>query len=135
MLYDHLAAAGVQIYEYCERPFHGKVAYVDDEWATVGSSNLDPFSLALNLEANAIIRDREFTATLRDRLDRLIREHCRQAPLPSKRHRRLRRLWFGIIIFHFLRKFPRWADRLPAHKVRLKSIKAPTAATDGGKSL
>jgi cardiolipin synthase len=132
MLYDHLASAGVQIYEYCERPLHGKVACIDNGWATVGSSNLDPFSWALNLEANVFIRDREFTATLRDRLDRLIRDHCHPAQLPPVHRRRLRRLWFGIIVFHFLRKFPRWADSLPAHKERLKSLKPPTVAADSG---
>ncbi|MCE7073816.1 phospholipase D-like domain-containing protein, partial [Bordetella bronchiseptica] len=39
LLYDALAEAGVEILEYCERPLHGKVASIDDEWATVGSSN------------------------------------------------------------------------------------------------
>ncbi|WP_239504248.1 phospholipase D-like domain-containing protein, partial [Enterobacter cloacae] len=49
MLYDYLLKDGVVIHEYCQRPLHGKVALVDDEWSTVGSSNLDPLSLALNL--------------------------------------------------------------------------------------
>src|SRR6185369_13562982 len=69
MLYHHLLAAGVRIYEYCERPLHGKVAVIDDEWATVGSSNLDPLSLALNLEANVIIRDRAFNQDLFQQLE------------------------------------------------------------------
>ena len=34
--------------EFCERPMHAKVAVIDRLWATVGSSNLDPLSLALN---------------------------------------------------------------------------------------
>ena len=55
----------MHIHEYCERPLHGKVAVVDDEWATVGSSNLDPLSLSLNLEANVIMRDRAFADCLR----------------------------------------------------------------------
>ena len=59
-LYRHLVDAGVRIHEYCERPFHGKVALIDDDWATVGSSNLDPLSLSLNLEANVFIRDAGF---------------------------------------------------------------------------
>ncbi|WP_240357254.1 phospholipase D-like domain-containing protein [Pseudomonas hygromyciniae] len=46
--------------QYCQRPLHGKVALVDEGWSTVGSSNLDPLSLALNLEANVLIRDRGF---------------------------------------------------------------------------
>ena len=64
MLYHQLLGAGVRVYEYCDRPLHGKVALMDDEWATVGSSNLDPLSLALNLEANVIIRDRAFNQQL-----------------------------------------------------------------------
>ena len=46
MTYDYLLKSGVQIHEYCERPLHGKVALVDEDWSTVGSSNLDPLSLS-----------------------------------------------------------------------------------------
>ncbi len=41
------------------------------EWSTVGSSNLDPLSLALNLEANVLIRDRAFNQQLYERLEAL----------------------------------------------------------------
>ncbi|MDF2489023.1 MAG: phospholipase D/Transphosphatidylase, partial [Pseudomonas sp.] len=51
LLYNYLLRDNVTIYEYCQRPLHGKVALVDDEWSTVGSSNLDPLSLSFNLEA------------------------------------------------------------------------------------
>jgi phosphatidylserine/phosphatidylglycerophosphate/cardiolipin synthase-like enzyme len=78
MLYHHLLDAGVRIYEYCDRPLHGKVAVIDDEWATVGSSNLDPLSLSLNLEANVVIRDRAFNQELGDRLDALMQHSCKQ---------------------------------------------------------
>ena len=78
MLYHQLLGAGVRIYEYCERPLHGKVALMDDEWATVGSSNLDPLSLALNLEANVIIRDRAFNQHLYERLEHLMHHSCKQ---------------------------------------------------------
>ena len=60
MTYDYLLKSGVKIYEYCDRPLHGKVALVDEDWSTVGSSNLDPLSLSMNLEANVLIRDRAF---------------------------------------------------------------------------
>ncbi|QUJ04514.1 hypothetical protein KCP78_02685 [Salmonella enterica subsp. enterica] len=49
LLYNYLVKGGVQVYEYRRRPLHGKVALMDDHWATVGSSNLDPLSLSLNL--------------------------------------------------------------------------------------
>ncbi|HEV7915092.1 MAG TPA: cardiolipin synthase ClsB, partial [Albitalea sp.] len=38
LLYPDLLADGVAIHEYCRKPLHGKVALVDDEWATIGSS-------------------------------------------------------------------------------------------------
>ena len=64
VLYEELLAAGVQIFEYTPAFLHAKVGLVDDEWATVGSSNIDPLSLLLNLEANVIVRDPGFSAEL-----------------------------------------------------------------------
>jgi cardiolipin synthase len=64
VLYGELRQYGVQIYEYQPAFLHAKVLCVDDEWATVGSSNLDPASLVLNLEANLIVRDRQFVRDL-----------------------------------------------------------------------
>ncbi len=126
MLYDYLIDAGVEIYEYCKRPLHGKVACVDGDWATVGSSNLDPLSLALNLEANVMARDRGLNAELRRSLERLIQQDCRQIEMSVGSRRRLRRLWIGVVVFHFLRRFPAWAGSLPAHKPRLQSLPLPT---------
>lgn len=122
MLYEYLTEAGVCIYEYCDRPLHGKVACVDDAWSTVGSSNLDPLSLSLNLEANVVIQDTAFNAVLRGKLEALIADHCNLAPTPQRLGRRLRRLWLSVVVFHFLRHFPSWAGRLPAHKPRLQSV-------------
>ncbi len=125
MLYDYLKNAGVEIYEYCKRPLHGKVACVDDDWCTVGSSNLDPLSLALNLEANVVVRDRSLNQALRQSLDRLIEQDCKTVPFSPKSTRALRRFWVGVVVFHFLRRFPAWAGALPAHKPRLQTIKPP----------
>ena len=69
VLYDELLADGVRIFEYTPAFLHAKVAVVDDDWATVGSSNIDPLSLLLNLEANAVVRDVEFARQLRGELD------------------------------------------------------------------
>ncbi len=124
MLYEYLHDAGVEIYEYCQRPLHGKVAIVDDAWSTVGSSNLDPLSLSLNLEANVVVHDRQLNSDLRASLEQLIAHHCQRAPAPSRTIRPLRRLWTGVFVFHFLRRFPAWAGYFPAHRPRLKSITA-----------
>lgn len=116
LLYDHLLRAGVRIYEYCDRPLHGKVALVDDEWSTVGSSNLDPLSLSLNLEANVIIRDQHFNAQLHRRLSQLMDNSCKQieATAPSRWDRL--RLLRSYAVFHLMRWFPTWAGWLPRHQ-------------------
>jgi cardiolipin synthase len=69
VLYAELLHAGVQLYEYTPAYLHAKVAVVDGDWATVGSSNIDPLSLLLNLEANAIVHDARFTADLAQQLE------------------------------------------------------------------
>ena len=68
-VYDEMRARGVHIYEYTPAFLHAKVALVDDDWATVGSSNIDPLSLLLNLEANVVVRDAPFNAALAQRFE------------------------------------------------------------------
>ena len=119
MLYDDLARSGVRIYEYCERPLHGKVAVADDEWSTVGSSNLDPLSLALNLEANVVIRDRAFTQDLRGRLQRMMDHHCKLIDPKRDMKRSGWRMALSYVAFHVLRLYPRLAGWFPAHQPKL----------------
>jgi cardiolipin synthase len=125
MLYAHLLRAGVRVYEYCERPFHGKVAVVDDEWATVGSSNLDPLSLALNLEANVVVRDAAFASALRERLDELISRSCKAVRLPpATRWSSALAQVRGFFVFHFLHNFPRWVEWLPQREPKVEPLSA-----------
>ncbi len=63
-LYADLLGHGVEIYEYTPAFLHAKVAVVDGQWATVGSSNIDPLSLLVNLEANVVVEDAGFAARL-----------------------------------------------------------------------
>ncbi len=67
-LYHGLLRAGVEIHEYRASFMHAKVAVIDGWWATVGSSNIDPFSLWLAREGNVVVRDKSFAATLRTSL-------------------------------------------------------------------
>lgn len=124
-LYRQLIGDGVRIHEYCTRPFHGKVAVVDDDWATVGSSNLDPLSLSLNLEANLVVRDRGFAAELADSLDRLWEHHCEPVTLEGLK-RRPRWPVPQPVLYHVLRRFPRWAGLLPGHRPRVVTLAAPS---------
>lgn len=125
MLYDYLLSGGVQIYEFCERPLHGKVATVDGTWSTVGSSNLDPLSLTLNLEANVLINDSDFSSMLQGRLESLINEHCQLMRRQTAPRRKIQRVLVGVFVFHFLRRFPSWAGWLPARKPQLRSVPPP----------
>ena len=68
-LYDELRSRGVRIHEYTPAFLHAKVVLVDAQWATIGSSNIDPLSLLLNLEANVVVRDAGFSAALGARLE------------------------------------------------------------------
>ena len=69
VLYEELLADGVRVFEYMPAFLHAKVALADADWATIGSSNIDPLSLLLNLEANLIVRDRTFTNELAREFD------------------------------------------------------------------
>jgi cardiolipin synthase len=119
-LYSHLAKAGVRIFEYRDRPLHGKVAIIDDEWATIGSSNLDPLSLGLNLEANVVIRDRAFNEQLAQRLEHLMRDSCKQIlPEELERQHRFGDVVRSFIAFHLVRLYPTLVSLLPRHRPRL----------------
>jgi cardiolipin synthase len=75
-----LLAAGVEMYEYRAGFLHAKVAVIDGNWATVGSSNLDPLSLLLAREANVVVDDAAFAATLRTNLESAIALHSTVLP-------------------------------------------------------
>ena len=119
LLYHHLLVAGVKIFEYNTRPLHGKVALSDDTWSTVGSSNLDPLSLALNLEANIIIRDRPFNQQLGEHLEQLMQSSCQQILIGDVAATGLWVRLRSFLVFHLLRHYPAWFGWLPVHTPRL----------------
>ncbi|WP_028079999.1 cardiolipin synthase ClsB [Solimonas soli] len=131
-LHDYLLRGGVHIYEYCERPMHAKVAVIDGDWATVGSSNLDPLSLFLNLEANLVVRSRPLADALRASLERLMQHHCRRILPEDARRRTLLRQLLSYVAYHATRRLPAFAGWLPAHAPKHTTLPAPgtTAATE-----
>lgn len=87
-LYAELLARGVRVFEYREAFLHAKVAVADGVWATVGSSNLDPTSLLLNLEANVVVQDALFAAALHTEFESALlgaEEMQASQPLPGWR--------------------------------------------------
>ena len=121
LLYESLMKDGVAIHEYCRREMHGKVAIVDGIWTTVGSTNLDPLSLSLNLEANVLIRDAEFAATLQRRLQHLIENDCRRLKPDVLPRLTMWRYLMVSLAYHISRGFPRWL-RLPHSSARIRSF-------------
>lgn len=121
MLYHHLLLAGVSIFEYCERPMHAKVALTDDCWSTVGSSNLDPLSLALNLEANVVVHDPAFNRALSERLEHMNR-NCKRIGAADLDKWSSWRLVRSFVVFHLLRWYPSWIAWLPRHAPRVTPL-------------
>src|SRR5690606_33468781 len=104
-LYGALLDARVQIVEYRKSFLHAKVAVIDGRWATVGSSNIDPFSLLLAREANIVVDDETFARELRDSLI----EHMREGAAPVEREHWHKqplmtrvRIWIAYGIARFL---------------------------------
>lgn len=98
-LYDQLLAAGIEIYEYQPSELHAKVAVIDGEWATVGSSNIDPLSLMLSREANVVVFDTGFAQQLRESLnDAIVRESLAITHQHWQRRPRLVRILSGFTL-------------------------------------
>ncbi|RJF97686.1 cardiolipin synthase ClsB [Noviherbaspirillum saxi] len=72
--YPKLLKSGVRVVEYRKTQLHGKVAVIDDDWATVGSSNWDGLSLFVNHEANVVVREPKFAHALRVHIENAIDE-------------------------------------------------------------
>jgi len=79
---------GVQIYEYLPALLHAKMMVIDGVWATVGSTNLDNRSFALNDELNLVVYD----APTAQRLEAIIKEDLGYSRLVDYRHWRARSL-------------------------------------------
>jgi cardiolipin synthase len=92
-LYPRFLERGIRLFEYRRSLLHAKVAVIDRQWATVGSSNIDPFSLLLAREANVVVIDDDFAATLETSLRTAIstdaEELCREDLQRSSWLRRL----------------------------------------------
>ncbi len=122
-LYDKLTVDGIKIYEYLERPLHAKIALIDDDWSTIGSSNLDPLSLALNLEANVVVLDRQFNQQLFGQMLKLIKASrlIESRWLSGRSFVHLTKNFFS---YHIMRHWPSLAGWFPAHNPTIREIKS-----------
>jgi len=112
-LYRDLLLAGIEIHEYQASELHAKVAVIDGHWATVGSSNIDPFSLLMAREANVVVDDAGFALDLQQRLQQAIAQSTPLDVTDWQRRpwtqRMLSRLAYGLVRFGVgLAGFGRW---------------------------
>jgi cardiolipin synthase A/B len=90
-LYGRLLRAGVQIFLWRDTVLHAKTATIDDQWATVGSFNIDRRSWRMNLEVNVNTVGSRLSTQLKEifildqkRCRELDRKQWRQRPLWMK---------------------------------------------------
>jgi cardiolipin synthase len=102
-LFGNFLAAGLEIYEYHQSFLHAKVAVIDGRWATVGSSNIDPFSLLLAREANVIVDDEAFAAALTESLKKTMETDGRRIPPDQWKLQPAGLRFLGWLCYGFLR--------------------------------
>jgi len=102
--YSELLEAGVKIYERRNALLHAKTAVIDGVWSTVGSTNMDYWSLLNDDEVNAIVLSREFAAVMEKTFTKdlaesheIKREEWEERPLFSKMKE-----WFSHLFDHWM---------------------------------
>ena len=102
--YSELLESGVKIYERRNALLHAKTAVIDGVWSTVGSTNLDYWSLLSDDEVNAVVLSREVAAEMEKAFAKdLVESHqikweeWKERSLSSKM-----REWFVHLFDHWL---------------------------------
>jgi cardiolipin synthase len=102
--YSELLKSGVKIYERRNALLHVKTAVIDGVWSTVGSTNLDYWSLLSDDEVNAVVLSPEFAADMEKTFAKDLAEShqiklevWKERPLFSKV-----REWFAHLFDHWL---------------------------------
>jgi cardiolipin synthase len=73
-------AVGMKIYQYGRGMMHSKMVLIDDDWALVGSPNLDNRSLHLNFEAACLFYSPEEVAAVERRFEELLKDSTEVEP-------------------------------------------------------
>ncbi|MDD5169972.1 MAG: cardiolipin synthase [Syntrophales bacterium] len=102
--YSELLESGVKIYERRNALLHAKTAVIDGVWSTVGSTNMDYWSLLSDDEVNAVILSREFAAEMEKTFAKDLEashqikwEEWKERPLSAKMKE-----WFAHLFDHWL---------------------------------
>lgn len=115
VFYSAFLRHNIEIHEYRKSFMHSKVAVIDGEWATVGSSNIDPFSLLLAREANIVVRDKAFAAELRADIERSIADGAQHIHAETWQRGRLTKRVLTWMMYGVLRLLLGLIGRSDAH--------------------
>lgn len=85
-MFEELLTAGVRIFQYRHFMVHAKTCVIDDEWSTVGTANLDRWSMIGNFEINLEIRSRRFAQQMIEMFE-FDMKSCRELDLSGWRGR------------------------------------------------
>ena len=96
---------GIKIFEYRKSFMHCKVAVIDGYWATVGSSNIDPFSMMLAREANIVVQDAAFATELRTEICNSIRKGAHQVNAQEWLQGNVVKRFLSWLVYGFVRFF------------------------------
>ena len=78
--YRELCAAGVEIYEYQSGFLHSKLVIVDEDWAMIGSANMDERSFRLNFELTTVLYAHSASLHMQAEFDDMLRQAERIVP-------------------------------------------------------
>jgi cardiolipin synthase len=102
--YSELLKSGVNIYERRNALLHAKTAVIDGVWSTVGSTNMDYWSLLSDDEVNAVILSHEFAVQMEKMFagdlaesDQIQWEEWKKRPLLPRIEE-----WFAHLFAHWL---------------------------------
>lgn len=103
-VWSRLMKHGVRIFEWYDNVMHAKSAVIDGEWSTIGTFNLDAWSLFHNLEVNVTVRDPGFGALMEASFERDF-EQAREVNSQDFAYRSLQDRILETVLYRFRKLF------------------------------
>ncbi|MBK5278958.1 MAG: cardiolipin synthase ClsB [Bacteroidia bacterium] len=85
-MYRWLLKNGIEIYEYQKSVLHGKMAVYDNNWATVGSYNVNNISAYASIELNLAVNDRAFGNQVESAFNTIMVNDCLRISAEQMNH-------------------------------------------------
>ncbi len=118
LFYKRLLVNRVVIYEYQQRFLHGKLILCDD-WASIGSSNLDRWGALWNLDANQEVESPAFASQVQAAIEQIIQHSAVLRHTSDVVHPWSVYLWRPLARLVFA-----WSTRVRARLRRLRRLRS-----------